>query len=58
MKFVKVEFFISHNQGVPGSSPGGTTSKIKPYRDVRLFCFYSGTTFTKYYQPINRYIYF
>jgi len=27
MMFFGVEFFISHNQGVPGSSPGGTTDK-------------------------------
>ena len=30
---------LTHNQVVPGSSPGGTTNKDKPYRDVRLFYF-------------------
>ncbi len=34
------EFISSHNQVVLGSSPSGTTFKIKPYRDVGLFYFY------------------
>ncbi|MDA9294980.1 hypothetical protein N9P98_04045, partial [Flavobacteriaceae bacterium] len=29
-----------HNQLVPGSSPGGTTSKIKPSRKVEAFFIY------------------
>ena len=33
--------FETHNQGVHGSSPCGTTTKIKPFRDEGLCCCYT-----------------
>ena len=37
---ITVRNLLTYNQLVPGSSPGGTTSKIKPLRKVRAFFIY------------------
>jgi len=42
MKSTNNLFFISHNQGVPGSSPGGTTEKPLKSLTIRGLFFKGG----------------
>ncbi|OBX24233.1 hypothetical protein BAA08_00070 [Bizionia sp. APA-3] len=40
MKVIEKLFIVSHNQKVPGSSPGGTTNKIKPFKELGGFFYF------------------
>ncbi len=44
---------LTHNQGVPGSNPGGPTPELKGYRNVALYFFvHCHTKYQNFLTPI------